>query len=320
VDTLNELGVLALASRLKRLSDRLMKDVSAIYHDCDIDFEARWFTIFYTLNRNKKLSVTELADALSISHTAVNHITTELIRRGWVKSEKGTIDERRRLLSITREGKNTLKKLESIWDKIRIVTEDLIRESQCDVITDLNCLEKQLNQRDMYARIRQELSNQIKKQVDILEYKPAYKKYFKSLNHEWLEEYFDVEPIDEKVLNDPRGQIIQTGGSLFFARLNGKIVGTCALQKHGSEILEITKMAVTRSARGLGIGKQLSRAAIQRAKQLGAKTIYLQTSAQLRVANKLYRQLGFKKIDNGPLSNRLYRRKTYTMRLILDKK
>ena len=44
-DIIAELGELAFASRLKRLSDRLMRDVSRIYQQMDVDFEARWFSV-----------------------------------------------------------------------------------------------------------------------------------------------------------------------------------------------------------------------------------------------------------------------------------
>jgi hypothetical protein len=54
MDIIKDLAELALASRLKRLSDRLMKDVSQVYKDCKIDFEPRWFAVLYALNKEKK--------------------------------------------------------------------------------------------------------------------------------------------------------------------------------------------------------------------------------------------------------------------------
>ena len=37
MDIIQELGSLAFASRLKRISERLMKDVSRVYADLDVD-------------------------------------------------------------------------------------------------------------------------------------------------------------------------------------------------------------------------------------------------------------------------------------------
>ncbi len=72
MDTINEMAELAFASRLKRLSDRLMKNVSHLYHKFDIDFEASWFTVLYALNRKSPMSVTSLARSLGLTHTPIN--------------------------------------------------------------------------------------------------------------------------------------------------------------------------------------------------------------------------------------------------------
>ena len=45
MDLVNELAELAIATRLKRLSERLSIDVSKIYKESEVDFEARWFLI-----------------------------------------------------------------------------------------------------------------------------------------------------------------------------------------------------------------------------------------------------------------------------------
>ena len=43
---------------------------------------------------------------------------------------------------------------------------------------------------------------------------------FKSLNIEWLENYFEVEPIDERVLSYPKREIIAPGGHIFHLQKN----------------------------------------------------------------------------------------------------
>jgi hypothetical protein len=50
MDVFNHLGELALGSRLKRLSDQIMRDGGKIYKDNAIDFEPRWFPIFYVIS------------------------------------------------------------------------------------------------------------------------------------------------------------------------------------------------------------------------------------------------------------------------------
>lgn len=55
----------------------------------------------------------------------------------------------------------------------------------------------------------------------------------------------------------------------------------------------IEDVVVDESARGQGIGAQLSRAAIERAAMLGAKTVDLTSRPTRTAANRLYERLGF---------------------------
>jgi len=53
MDLIRQLGVLAFGSRLRRLNERLSKDVSRIYRDQGIGFEVRWFPVFYLLTLDR---------------------------------------------------------------------------------------------------------------------------------------------------------------------------------------------------------------------------------------------------------------------------
>ena len=67
---------------------------------------------------------------------------------------------------------------------------------------------------------------------EIVDYMPQYRKVFGDLNRAWLEKYFWVEPLDEKVLNDPETYILAPGGAILIALANGLPVGVVALKKH----------------------------------------------------------------------------------------
>lgn len=72
MDIITEFAELSFASRLKRLSERLSKDVLLLCRKLDVDFEARWFSILYTLDRQSPMAVTKLAQSLELTHTAIN--------------------------------------------------------------------------------------------------------------------------------------------------------------------------------------------------------------------------------------------------------
>ena len=82
--------------------------------------------------------------------------------------------------------------------------------------------------------------------IHIADFESRYAAAFKTLNLEWLERYFAVEPLDEEVLSDGAA-IIEHGGAILFALADDEPVGCCALKHQGDGVYELTKMAVTDS-------------------------------------------------------------------------
>jgi GNAT superfamily N-acetyltransferase len=130
--------------------------------------------------------------------------------------------------------------------------------------------------------------------VEIIPFAPQYRDDFKRLNVEWLETYFFVEPIDEDVLSRPEQSILEPGGGILLARLDGHIVGTCALIKTASHRFELAKMAVTPRYQGLQIGRRLLRAAIDLFKAMNGRELFLESNRKLAPALALYESNGFR--------------------------
>ena len=57
---------------------------------------------------------------------------------------------------------------------------------------------------------------------------------------------------------------------------------------------ELTKMAVTTAAQGLGAGRRLGEAVIDRYRALGGTSLYLESHSSLAPALALYESLGFR--------------------------
>ena len=135
--------------------------------------------------------------------------------------------------------------------------------------------------------------------VEIVDYTPAYAGAFKALNEAWINKYFELEEDDIQTLNYPE-EILARGGFIFIALKDRHAVGTCAIRRKGVDIFELSKMAVSEDAQGLGIGRMLGEAAIAKAKQAGAIKIYLEGNTRLESSIRLYKKLGFKEIQGGP--------------------
>ncbi len=313
MDWIHELGPLAFASRLKRLSERLYRDVAGVYQQLDTEMEPRWFPLLRLLSARGPLSVTEAAAELKLTHPAVNQIATAMRGRGLVRSRRGRGDERRRVLSLSAKGHRLVSELEPIWKVIRRCTQELIDESRVDLLAALDRVEASLEGRGMAERIGDSIPRLRTASFEIVDYRPAYRKWFERLNREWLERDFTVEPRDAKLLADPNGRIIRKGGCILFAVTNGSPVGTAALLRIDGETFELAKMAVTETQRRRGIGRALAEAVVARARFLGARTVLLHTSPELKAAIRLYRSLGFRRDRSRRFGEIPYARETIRM-------
>jgi len=94
-------------------------------------------------------------------------------------------------------------------------------------------------------------------------------------------------------------QEIADNDSFFIARdpeLGGQIVGSLTLVTFRIPTgvrSWIEDVVVDTTMRGKGIGEALTRAALQRAAELGAKTVDLTSRPSREAANRLYRRVGF---------------------------
>ncbi|HUV02169.1 MAG TPA: GNAT family N-acetyltransferase [Desulfobacteria bacterium] len=151
----------------------------------------------------------------------------------------------------------------------------------------------------------------------IVAFNAAYADDFKCLNLVWLERYFQVEPIDVEVLSNPGETIIKPGGMVFFALLDGAVVGTCALIRHTDDLFELSKMAVADSQQGKGIGTQLLVHVIEWARARSIQKLFVETNTVLERAVRLYQRVGFREIAHDS-SNSHYNRTNLKMELNLQ--
>lgn len=150
----------------------------------------------------------------------------------------------------------------------------------------------------------------MRKEIEIIDYKPEYRNHFEQLNKVWLEKYFTVEPVDKYVLENPEEAILAHGGHILFARFEDQIIGTVALKLIEPGIYEMTKMAVNEKYQGIGAGKRLCAAAIEKARAIDANRLILYSTKTLETAIAIYHRIGFVEI---PLEPGVYERANIKM-------
>jgi len=109
----------------------------------------------------------------------------------------------------------------------------------------------------------------------------------------WLGVDLSFQHFDEEMASLP-GAYAPPRGRLFYAENNGRAAGCVGVRPFSEGVCELKRLYVDPEQRGFGIGRDLALAAIRSAKELGYRKILLDTLPAMRIAVKLYRELGFR--------------------------
>ncbi|MFD2204541.1 bifunctional helix-turn-helix transcriptional regulator/GNAT family N-acetyltransferase [Kiloniella antarctica] len=313
---LTSLGSLTLGSRLKRLSDTLFNEVNIIYEKTGVALQAGYFPLFYLLYKENSVSVTDCATALGVSHPAVSKMSRKMIEDGWVIKTPSPKDERTQLLTLSDQSRHALPKLVPIWDEIKRSLDRMLEEARGEnLIEQLIAMEKENATISLSKKVLDNLADPyLSGDIEIVGWDAKYADTFKQLSKEWLDHYFPnlQEERDKESLDNPGGYYLARGGTIFFALTGGQPVGACALARESDDLYEISKVGVTPAAQSRGIGRKLVVAALNEARRLGAKQVFLESNRKLVNAQKIYRKLGFCDIPH-PTGTSAYRRSNIYM-------
>ena len=84
----------------------------------------------------------------------------------------------------------------------------------------------------------------------------------------------------------------------WIAQRNGSVVGSVFLVKNSKSTAKLRLLIVEPAARGLGLGRRLTRACIRFARRAGYRKLVLWTQSHLAAARGIYRKEGFRKVSS----------------------
>jgi len=309
-------GVMAIGSRLRMISQRINNDALKIFKLYGVDIKPKWYPVVYTLLDGQSKTVTSIANEIGHSHVSVVKIIKEMSKAKMLVETKDTSDRRKINISLSPHGKEVVKGLEYQHQDVTLAMQKMVDGMEHNLWLALGEFESLLDEQSTYPRVVEEQRKREAKHIEVVAFDGQYKDAFKSLNSWWIEEYFEMESKDAKILNNPQESIIDQGGIILIALYDNQPVGTCALLKLTNSVYdyELSKMGIDRDFHGKGIGKILANSIINQAKSMGAKSLFIETNAILEPAIALYKSVGFKEIENYTSS---YGRSNYFLEFIL---
>jgi len=157
MDMMREFGMLAFASRLKRLGDRLKAEATKLYRDSGNEFNDNWFLLALLLSHRETISVTEGAEAFGISHAAISQMAAAMERKGLLAARIDDRDRRRTLLSLTKEGRYAAESLRPIWTAVGECTRELVESTGTDLLAVISEIEDKLEQHNLFTRVTERM-------------------------------------------------------------------------------------------------------------------------------------------------------------------
>jgi DNA-binding MarR family transcriptional regulator len=150
---IEESGILAIATRMQRLSEQIRKAGALIYKAHGIDFEPKWFPVIYTLHFKPLLSVVELAAEIGYTHPSTISLLKELEKQKMIRSSKDKTDERKRLVQLTDKGKALIEQMKPVWGIMIAAATDLTN-TQNNLMKALAEVEQQMELQSFYQRAK----------------------------------------------------------------------------------------------------------------------------------------------------------------------
>jgi N-acetylglutamate synthase-like GNAT family acetyltransferase/DNA-binding MarR family transcriptional regulator len=288
-DILRELGPIFLGSRLKRLAERMQAGAAKVIAETGLPLQPAQMPLLAALDRGP-MTVGQLVEAVGSSQPGVTRAAGQLVSLGFVDSARGA-DQRQRTLSLTPAGEAAMARIKLlIWPRVGEAVTEMCADLSGPLLDQLGGLEAALAARPLDARVAAVAGNGLA----IVDFSDELAAAFHDINAEWINAMFRMEAADREVIENPRARIVDPGGAILFVEAPGLgVIGTCALRKAGEGVFELTKMAVRPAAGGLKAGEFLLAATIERARAMGAETLYLLTNRDCAAAIHLYEKLGF---------------------------
>jgi putative acetyltransferase len=131
----------------------------------------------------------------------------------------------------------------------------------------------------------------VEKEKDIESAKTLFVEYADSLGFDLFFQDFD-----EELANLP-GDYAPPAGCLLIADYRDQPAGCVALRQLSDGVCEMKRLYVRPGLRGLGIGRALAEAVIERARKIGYTRMRLDTAPSMEAARAIYVSLGFKQIS-----------------------
>lgn len=245
--------------------------------------------VLFELGSGEAASPTQLADGLHLDLGYVSRVLTRLKRRGLVTWKTSHEDRRRKVISLTSEGRKAFRTLDSkSSDQIRKLLEGLSDDGQERLIASTREIEELLEDGKRPALVlREPVSGDFGWVVQ--RHGAIYRSEFG-----WDETF---EALVARIVADYVDRSDRQRERAWIAEMDGQRVGCVFCMNKDDDTAQLRILLVEPSARGLGAGARLVDECIRFARRAGYRQMMLWTNDVLVSARKIYEAAGFRLVE-----------------------
>ncbi len=286
MNSIDQSGILAISTRLQRISDRLRKDGLQIYKENGIEFEPKWFPVIYTLEQKNCLSIGEIASEIGYAHPSTISLLKELEKEKLIISVKDKTDDRKRLIRLTTKARDLIEQMKPVW-AIMVAALTELTDTTNNIMLAINEVEASFKKKSFLERaviiMETNRTGSVPEITDKVEVQ-------KISNPEDLKTAFAIRRQVFVFGQNVRVEAEEEGNeeaTHFLAKVNDLPAGTARWRKK-KDGYKLERFAVLNAYRGSGVGGALVQAMLADIPE-GSRT-YLH--AQVR-ASRFYEKNGF---------------------------
>lgn len=310
--SIDELGYLSIGSQMRRIYEKLQYDGDKVYVSAGIRFKSSWFPIYYTIaHSNRLLSVKEITERISYSRITVKNVVKELASEGLIEINSNPDDKRSKLFKLTPKGSALKPKLESLWESFSEELQNIFQSDDTTFIEKLLEVNQTLKESSFEKRvlkhyhdftIRNAKEEEFREAGELMVEVYSSLKGFPKINEQ--PEYYKMLKNVGDLTNNPNIELIVAVSKQ--GRVGGAVVYFKDMKDYGSggsatkekNACGFRLLAVDPKTRGLGLGKALTLACIQRGEQSNATQLIIHTTKAMKTAWNMYEKLGFKRAED----------------------
>lgn len=250
--------------------------------------------VLYELAQCAEQTAADIIRSLGMDKAHVSRIVARFRAAGLVKSRRNPAHGKHKLLSLTAAGKKAFKRLnDGTESQIEAILAQLTAENRQRLAKDMQEIQGVLQAKPLSAKDVQFRALRVG-DLGWVTYRQAVL-YQQEYGWDWT-----YEGLVCGILGEFAAHFDASREDAWIAERDGQVVGSVFLMKtDDGDVAKLRLLYVDPVARGFGVGSQLVRMCIERARELGYRKLTLWTNEVLTSARKIYQAAGFKLIEEN---------------------